>query len=259
MKISFRTSFIHAFALLVFTLATGGAQAQYNYYMSSSFLFNQNNYPPIRPSGYYDDYDDKPSKSRKSKKAVEPELPSARKSQVSANGNPLPYTRDMALSVKLRGAFLTDHAKQKPDPKDDVRGMFEETDMVQIMAGMVQLQGLDSSKLEGITALWYGQAWAIANQKPMPTREQYQGIAAQLRRSGTATTLWNTLSNTEKQTFFEQLVFPLIIQKANYQAYLKKGNTQLMARMANDTTDGLKKIGLDLPKLRLSDKGFEKL
>ena len=64
------------------------------------------------------------------------------------------------------------------------------------------------------------------------------------------------MNDKQRQEFIEQLAYPLIVQKANYQAYLKQGKKDSIARMAAATQEGLKKIGLDLRNLKLSDNGF---
>jgi hypothetical protein len=184
------------------------------------------------------------------------QAPSNTTRRASANNNPLPYTRDKALSAQIREAFLRDFAKQMPDAVDDIREITEKTDLVQAMAGSAQLSGLDSGTMEGMMALWYGQAWAIANQQPMPSKQQYQGIANQLYTSMQNSPQWSQMNNKQRQEFIEQLAYPLIIQKANYQAYLKQGKKDSMARMSAATQEGLKKIGLDLRNLKLSDNGF---
>ena len=231
------------------------AVAQYNYYASSSFLSNQFNYPSLAPT---------PSKKSSSSASTAPKTRVAEPSQASgntnrrasANNNPLPYSRDKTLSAQIRETFLRDFAKQMPDAVDDVRAISEKTDLVQAMAGFAQTQGLDSGTMEGMMAVWYGQAWAIANQQPMPSKLQHQAIASQLHTSMQNSPQWSQMNNKQRQEFIEQLAYPLIVQKANYQAYLKQGNKDSMARMAAATQEGLKKIGLDLRNLKLTDNGF---
>ena len=236
-------------------LCSSPAIAQYNYYASSSFLSNQFNYPSLAPT---------PSKKSSPSASSTPKARVADRSQpsgntnrrASANNNPLPYTRDKTLSAQIRETFLRDFAKQMPDAVDDVRATAEKTDLVQVMAGFAQIEGLDSGTMEGMLALWYGQAWAIANQQPLPSKQQYQGIANQLYTSIQNSPQWSKMNNQQRQEFIEQLAYPLIVQKANYQAYLKQGKKDSMARMAAATHEGLKKIGLDLRNLKLSDNGF---
>jgi hypothetical protein len=64
------------------------------------------------------------------------------------------------------------------------------------------------------------------------------------------------MDNTELQIFFEQLAYPQVIQKANYQAYRKYGEQESINRMSKDTREGLKKIGVDFQSMRLTDNGF---
>jgi hypothetical protein len=235
------------------------AQAQtYNFYQSPEFLQSNVTTPNWQAQQRMAD------KAREDRKKLglanggtaKPSAPAGNYSSTpSATNNPLPYTRDKALSAKIRDDFLRDYAKQMPDDVDSMRAMSTENDLVQIMAGVVRLQGMDSSTMEGFIALWYGQSWAIAHQKPLPTPRQYQGIAAQIRDTSAAAQ-WSQMSNAARQTFFEQRAYPLFIQKANYQAYLKQGKTEAMARMASATQQGLKKAGMDMTALNLSDKGF---
>jgi hypothetical protein len=227
--------------------------AQYNYYASSSFLGNQFNYPSLAPT---------PSKkssqtsSATKLKPVETQASTNTTRRASANNNPLPYTRDKTLSAQIRDTFLQDFAKQMPEAADEMRATAEKTDLVQIMAGFAQLEGLDSGTMEGMMALWYGQAWAIANQQPLPSKQQYQGIANQLHTSVQNSPKWSQMNNRQRQEFIEQLAYPLFVQKANYQAYLKQGKRDSMARMAAATQEGLRKIGLNLQNMKLGDNGF---
>lgn len=236
---------------LVTLLFTAPVLAQYNYYASSSFLSNQFNYPSLAPTP-----SKKSSQTSSAPKVRVTEVPANTSRRASANNNPLPYSRDPRLSIKIRESFLQDFAKQMPEAVDDIRSMAEKNDLVQVMAGFAQLEGLDSGTLEGMMALWYGQAWAIANQQPLPSKQQYQGIANQLHASVQSSPKWSGMSNTQRQEFIEQMAYPLIVQKANYQAYLKQGKRDAMARMAAATQEGLRKIGLDLTNAKLSENGF---
>jgi hypothetical protein len=261
--------------LAVASLATPGLAQNYNYYQSPSFLQStvtlpisnanqaiannaRDNLKKLGAGG---------SSAKKTAPAAERQTTSAPPSRAmspedyrrraSPTNNPLPYTRDRALSAKIREDFLQDYAKQMPSDVASMRESTAQTDHVQIIAGVVQLQGIDSGAMEGLLALWYGQAWAIAHQKPLPTPQQYQGIANQLRTTMMQSSEWKNMTNAQRQTLFERLVYPLFVQKANYQAYLKQGKTDAMARMASATSEGLKKTGLDLQSLRLTDNnGF---
>jgi hypothetical protein len=242
-----------ALAVLITALLPATALAQYNYYASSSFAFNQHNYPSLAPT---------PSKkSSQSKTTPKPKVAETQASakvtgRASATNNPLPYRRDKALSAQIRESFLQDFAKQMPEAANDMRTMAEKTDVVQMMAGFAQLEGLDSGTMEGMMALWYGQAWAIVNQQPLPSKQQYQGIASQLQTSMQNSTRWSQMGNKQRQEFIEHMAYPLFVQKANYTAYLKQGKRDAMERMAAAAQAGLKKIGLDLHGLRLGDGGF---
>jgi hypothetical protein len=236
------------------------ANAEYNYYMSSSFMFNTNTFPQVMVSQQIknqtsykrlDDDQDSSGKNRaKSSTATSPKL--------MANSNPLPYARDKAITEKVKEAFLQDFAKQMPETAKEMREISAQNDLVQVMAGYTRLAGLDSGTMEGVLALWYGQAWAIANQKALPSKQQYQGIASQLKFSS-AKAKWSTMSNAERQAFYEHLAFPLFVQKANYTAYLKQGKTDSIARMSAAVREGFKKTGVSLESLQLSDSGFVRL
>jgi hypothetical protein len=272
LKINFLSRVKVIFSLLfiavLIALMPMPAKGQYNYYNSSSFLFNQYNYPKI--INYPREYDDdKPSRrSTQASKPAKPEAKQEAKSEApaafakattkaNATNNPLPYTRNSALAKKIREEFLADFAKQRTEETvNDVRELTEQNDFVQVIAGYILLQGLDSAAMENFLAFWYGQAWAISQQKPLPTAKQYQGIAVQLKKSMAKSESWSNMSNEKRQTYFEQLAYPMFIQKANYQAYLKQGKTEAMARMASATQEGFKKMGVDLQKMRLSDEGF---
>jgi hypothetical protein len=264
--------------LAVASLATPGLAQNYNYYQSPSFLQStvtlpisnanqaiannaRDNLKKLGAGGSgakrIAPVAERQTTSTPSSRAMSPE---DYRRRASPTNNPLPYTRDRALSAKIREDFLQDYAKQMPSDVASMRESTAQTDHVQIIAGVVQLQGIDSGTMEGLLAIWYGQAWAIAHQKPLPTPQQYQGIANQLRTTMMQSSEWKNMTNAQRQTLFERLVYPLFVQKANYQAYLKQGKSDAMARMASATSEGLKKTGLDLQSLRLTDNnGFASL
>jgi hypothetical protein len=230
--------------------------AQYNYYSSPSFSFNQNNYPPIGATYSRGSSTKKPVKRPTSNQTDR--TTTNQTGRISATNNPLPYIRNRTLSAKIREEFLQDLAKQlPPDEAKGVRELIEKNDVVQVLAGFARLQGLNSSKKEDLLAFWYGQQWAVANQQPLPSLQQYKGIASQLQISISQSSIAK-MDNTELQTFFEQLAYPQVIQKANYQAYRKYGKQDSINRMSKATREGLKKIGIDFQNMRLTDDGFTK-
>jgi hypothetical protein len=228
--------------------------AQYNYYSSPSFSFNQNNYPPIGATYSRGSSTKKPI--QRSTSSQNSRTTTNQTGRISANNNPLPYVRNKALSVKIREEFLQEYAKQlPPDEAKGVRELAEKNDFVQVLAGFARLQGLDTSKKEDLLAFWFGQQWAVANQRPFPSSQQYKGIANQLQRNIAQSSIAK-MNNTELQTFFEQFAYPQVIQKANYQAYRKNGKQDSINRMSKATREGLKKIGIDFQNMQLTDEGF---
>jgi hypothetical protein len=241
------------------------ARAQYNYFSSPQFGAYVGQYTPhklVRPP-QMDEIEARErknniaAKNKVDKTIATPSSPLQSRKNASANNNPLPYARDMALSTQIRNAFLEDFAKQMPlGEVAEMRATTEKTDLVQVLAGYIQLQGMDSSELGNLLAFWYGQAWAITHQKTLPTSQQYRSIATQMRSSLTSQPAWSNMSNAKRQTLFEQLAYPLIIQKANYQAYLKQGKADSILRMSIATREGMKKAGINLEQLQLGDNGF---
>lgn len=230
-------------------LASTSARAQYNYYTSGSFYSNINTYPPI-----YDNYK-KPtsgSTSSGSSSKVKKRTPE----RVSSN-NLLPYTRDRDLSAKIREEYLQDIEQRFPIQAPSIRTLLNKNDVVYVTAKFIQREGLDSSTMEGVMAYWFGQAWAVSNQQPFPTAQQYQGIAEQIRDNNGKSSKLSQMTNAQRQTFFEELAYRLFEQRANYQAAMKSNNTTATAKIARETQAGLTKLGLNFKGKRLNDNGFE--
>jgi hypothetical protein len=146
-----------------------------------------------------------------------------RPAQPSANRTrptnaPLPYTRDRALSTTIRNNFLADFSKQMPGAATWMRETATKNDLVHLAAFLMKKQGLDSASMEGITAFWYAQSWAVANQRPLPTALQYQGLANQLRNNGAKRAEWAAMSNPERQSYYERLAYPLVVPASKYEA-----------------------------------------
>jgi hypothetical protein len=237
------------------------AWAQYNYFSSpqfhssvSTFIPHKLKFPEIAADA---DEVSRKSGTGKRQNKTSSVATAAPVIKASPNNNPLAYKRDQALSNKIRDAFLRDFAKQMPASEVlEMRTTVEQPEFVQVAAGFVQLQGMSSGTPEGLLALWYGQSWSIMHQKPLPTKQQYQAIGTQVRAMLASTGAWDKMNNAERQTFFEQLAYPLIVQKANYQAYLKQNKADAIARMAEATRTGMQKIGVNLQTLKLGDNGL---
>jgi hypothetical protein len=238
------------------------ALAQYDYYSSGSFGFNQNNYPDLSGHKWK-----KPgassttTESTKSKRQAQTPTtqPSTQLSdQARFLQNPLPYKRDMALAAKLRSDFLSNVGKGSSALRHaDLTSMTAKTDFVQVFALMAKLEGLNTSTAEGLTALWYGQSWAIANQRPLPTAQQYQGIAKQLRDTNANAMVWDKLDNKGRQTIVEMVAYPAVVQRATYEDYLNNKNTAAIEDFANRVQAGMLKFNMNMQSLKLTDAGFE--
>jgi hypothetical protein len=230
-------------------LLSTGASAQYNYYDSGSFSNNINTYPPIDGKKW------KSPSSSSSKKVNQPTTKRAT-NRTSAN-NSLPYTRDLKLSSKIREEYLDDIKERFPAIVDSFRDMLEKNDVVQATAKFIRNEGLDSGAMEGMMAYWFGQAWAVSNQKSFPTAQQYQGIADQIRTSMTKSSKLNKMSNVERQTFFEELSYRLFEQRVVYKKAMASGNTDSMNKIASESQKGLTRLGLNFKGKRLSGDGFQ--
>jgi hypothetical protein len=223
------------------------ALAQYNYYNSGSFSSNINTYPPIGDNTRW-----KTPSSGNSPKVKKPTT-----KRISTNNNLLPYTRDRELSAKIREEYFQDIERRYPSIVADMRTMLTKNDVVYITAKFIQQEGLDSSTMEGVMAYWFGQAWAVSNQEPFPTARQYQGIAAQLRKSLGKSSKFSQMTNAQRQTLFEELAYRLFEQRANYRAAMKSGDTSATAKLARESQAGLTKLGLNFKGKRLNDNGFQ--
>jgi hypothetical protein len=234
--------------------------AQYSYYSSGSFMFNQNNYPDVTGATYRArEADSKPSSRQTTtrKPTSQTSSPTTRPSAALAMNNALPYIRDKALSSKIRSEFLVDLAgRGSISDVTQMAKMMAQYDFVQVYAGMARLQGMDSSSPDSLIALWYGQTWAIANQKPLPPARQYQAIAKQMRDTKANSGKWATMTNRARQSFIEGLAYAFIIQKANYQAYRREGKTAALADMAQKVQDGMVGYGINMRTTKLTDAGL---
>jgi hypothetical protein len=248
-----RRTFIVAVSLLGCTnlLVSTEAHAQYNYYQSGSFYSNINTYPPI-----YNNYKKTTSGSTSSGSSTK--VKKRTTDRVSTNNNHLlPYTRDRELSSKIREEYLQDIEQRFPSQAAGIRTLLSKNDVVYVTAKFIQREGLDSSTMEGVMAYWFGQAWAVSNQQPFPTAQQYQGIAEQIRQSSGKSSKLSQMTNAQRQTFFEELAYRLFEQRANYQAVRKSSDTASTAKIARETQAGLTKLGLNFKGKRLNDNGFE--
>jgi hypothetical protein len=240
--------------MLVGVLRPAPALAQFSYYTSSSFYFNMNNYPDvtaatIRARG-------QASRSGSVSRTATPALSTT----APVPNSPLPYTRSMAVSTRVRDQFLANlPMRGKESELARMRAMITENDFVQIYAGIARLEGLESGSVEGLMALFYGQSWAIVNRQPLPTARQYLGIQQQLRTDRTTKIMveWDKRSNEERQELVEKLVYPLILQRSHYRIYLRDGNTAAIAEVSDRVHRGMVGFGMDMRAMQLGNAGLQ--
>jgi hypothetical protein len=240
--------------MLVAVLRPVPALAQYSYYTSSSFYFNMNNYPDVTAATYRARGSTSPSRSRSG-----PATPT-RSNTAFTTVSPLPYTRTTAVSARVRDQFLANMPiRGKERELARMRAMITENDFVQIYAGIVRLEGLESGSIEGLMALCYGQSWAIVNRQPLPTARQYQGIQRQLREDRTSRLVieWDKRNNADRQELIEMLVYPLILQRSHYRIYLRDGNLAAIAEMSDRVQRGMTGFGMDMRALQLGNTGLQ--
>ncbi len=122
--------------------------------------------------------------------------------------------------------------------------MLAQNDFLQVFAGMAHLEGLDSATPESLTALFYGQTWAIAKQ---------------LRDTNARDKVWNKLDNKGRQKLVETLAYPLIVQRSNYEGYRREGRAAAIADMAARVRAGMTNFKMNMQQTKLTDAGFDKL
>jgi hypothetical protein len=168
------------------------------------------------------------------------------------------YQRDMALSARIREDFVNGLVSiATPSEVEGVRQLMREKDMVDFYALLMRNAQLDSTRMEDILAYWYVQMWLVTNKisaKPSPA--QYQAVAAQIDSSISSSEHWKSMSDRQKQTLVEGLIFPAIIQHSRYLGYTKARNTRGLDQLASAARAGLQKSQLAIHDMRLTDQGF---
>jgi hypothetical protein len=242
--------------MLLAVLQPAPALAQYSYFTSSSFYFNQNNYPDVTGATFRARGDDSRTGSR-ARTGTRSAPTTTGSTAVSATNNPLPYTRSSAVSARVKEKNLSNMGvRGSAREVARLRAMITENDLVQIFADLARLEGLDGGTPEGITALWYGQTWAMASRQPLPTSRQYQGLQRQLRETRAYMTAWDGRDNDGRQEFVEMLVYPLIMQRSHYRIYLREGNTAAIAEVSERLQALMLGFKMDMRSLQLGDSGF---
>jgi hypothetical protein len=253
----YRLTLLVVVATIVAMFAPTAAHAQYDYYSSGSFSFNQNNYPDLSQRKWKKPGTTSTPTRRSTTTTTRTPQRSVVPDEINIPISPLPYTRDQVLSKTIQSEFLTDLAGRGPAyDVGQMAKMIAQYDFVQVYAGMAKQQGLDSASSDSLIALWYGQTWAIANQKPLPTARQYQAIAKQMRDTKANSGTWAKMTNRARQTFIEKLAYPFVIQKANYEAYRREGKSAAMADMAQRVQAGMLKFGINMQTTQLTDAGL---
>ncbi|PLR27287.1 hypothetical protein SGCZBJ_07770 [Caulobacter zeae] len=169
------------------------------------------------------------------------------------------YRPSPQVSAKVRAQFAQHMTRQTgPEGGRKVAAAMQARDPVRNWAQLVAADGLRPGDAADALAGYWVLNWMIANRGDN-NRVQTLAVRDQVRAIMTSNPAYARLSEAQRQEFAEVLMLNFLVQQAAYVDALKRGDQAALQRLGDAAVARFKgEMGVDLRRLRLTERGFAK-
>ncbi|MDG2528543.1 DUF6683 family protein [Caulobacter endophyticus] len=169
------------------------------------------------------------------------------------------YRPSPQVSAKVRAQFAQHMTRQAgAEGGRKVAAAMQARDPVRNWAQLVAADGLRPGDAADALAGYWVLNWMIANRGDN-NRAQTLAVRDQVRVIMTSNPAYARLSEAQRQEFAEVLMLNFLVQQAAYVDALKRGDQAALQRLGDAAVARFKgEMGVDLRRLRLTERGFAK-
>jgi hypothetical protein len=160
------------------------------------------------------------------------------------------YRTSPAIGSEVQNAFYNTVKAGSKETAEEIRTKLFNQDIEKLFGKTVSPFGLKSHDvIDSTTAFWISM-WVIANQAPNPTPQQVSAVRQQVKATMADSGRLSS-NDADKQRFSQMMMYETILALVafNTDAIDKK-------QLAAATYKNIKRRGMDLKKMQLTDQGF---
>jgi hypothetical protein len=169
----------------------------------------------------------------------------------------LMYTPDPQLSEKIRIAMIDTVSTGNPESRPVWEAAFADNAILRDFASLVSAHGYSSLNFSDDFATMLWVSWEIITGNKA-SAAQIRGVHEQARGIVLGTPRLRTTPNPERQAIAEAIAYQVVIFSAANAEALRTGDQAQLAQLRENVATAARQLGLDVSRMRLTNKGFKK-
>jgi hypothetical protein len=176
--------------------------------------------------------------------------------QATASPTVLSFVPNLAVRNSNLAGFIAKTRAQSPESADQMQQLFASTDIFRVIEQALAPTGLRVDNIADAYAVYWISAWEASRGivGSDTSREQAQGVKAQVSRALLATPAITTATPAQKQELAEALLIQTVLISASAEA--AAGDPAQLAAVGKAVRQGASAMGLDLDEMELGPAGF---
>lgn len=169
----------------------------------------------------------------------------------------LTYIPDPRVSEQTRATVLDTLSRQNPTLRARMDGALQGPVVLGIFARFMSLHGFSSRNVADDMAMQLLVSWEIVTGN-VATPGQVRGTDNQVRGVFLNTPQLRAMTNLERQQMAENIAYQIVIGSAANRQFRRSGDQAQLAQLRQTAETILRQRGVDLARLRLTERGFVK-
>jgi uncharacterized protein DUF6683 len=169
----------------------------------------------------------------------------------------LTYIPDPRVSEQTRTAVLDTLSRQNPTLRAQMDGALNGPTVLRIFDRFMSLHGFSSRNVADDMAMSLLVSWEIVTGN-VATPGQIRGTDNQVRGVFLNTPQLRAMTNLERQQMAENIAYQIVIGSAANRQFRRTGDQAQLAQLRQTAETILRQRGVDLARLRLTERGFVK-
>ena len=170
----------------------------------------------------------------------------------------LTYTPDPQVSQKIRASMIELASATNPASRPEWEKTMADDAVLHDFDKLMAAQGYSRLNFADAIAMLLSVCWEIANDRTA-NAEQIRGVHDQARNVALRTPTLRGLANAERQTLAETIAYQVSFLNSAKLAAERAGNRPQLAEVRESATKAAQQYGIDVWRMTLTERGFQRL
>jgi hypothetical protein len=170
----------------------------------------------------------------------------------------LTYTPDPQVSQKIRASMIELASATNPASRPEWEKTMADDAVLHDFDKLMAAQGYSRLNFADAIAMLLSVCWEIANDRTA-NAEQIRGVHDQARNVALRTPTLRGLANAERQTLAETIAYQVSFLNSAKLAAERSGNRPQLAEVRESATKAAQQYGIDVWRMTLTERGFQRL